>query len=110
MANRAGCGKEAYYSYDMVFIDAAKSHYKDYFNKALSPDPSLPQDFSKPVEYTVMAHDGSTQKYTVQILIPDKIPYGLRKESAKQLFSIRLSDIGINQRVLLSTANRSAAN
>ena len=35
MANRAGCGKEAYYSYDMVFIDAAKSHYKDYFNKAL---------------------------------------------------------------------------
>ena len=63
----------------------------------VSPDPSLPQDFSKPVEYTVTAHDGSTQKYTVQILIPDKIPYGLRKESAKQLFSIRLSDIGINQ-------------
>ncbi len=76
---------------DLIPVIKVSSH------ATVSPDPSLPQDFNKPVKYTVTAYDGSKQEYTVQTFTPNKVSFGIRKESVKQLFSIRLSDIGINQ-------------
>ncbi len=41
----------------------------NFFGGSVSPDPALPQDFSKPVTYTVTAKDGTTQVYTVKTTI-----------------------------------------
>lgn len=62
----------------------------------VSPDPSLPQDFNKPVIYTVTAHDGSTQEYTVQTFIPNKVPLGLRKGSGVSLWKKTLIEMGLS--------------
>lgn len=64
---------------------------------SISPDPTLPQDFNNPVTYTITAHDGSSQQYTVQTFMPNKIARGLRKASAKQLFSVKLTDLGVGR-------------
>ncbi|HIZ83277.1 MAG TPA: DUF4886 domain-containing protein [Firmicutes bacterium] len=36
----------------------------------ISPDPSIPQDFSQPVKYTVTAENGDTREYTISISMP----------------------------------------
>lgn len=36
----------------------------------ISPDPSIPQDFSKPVQYTVTAENGDSRVYTISIQMP----------------------------------------
>jgi hypothetical protein len=41
----------------------------NFFGGSISPDPALPQDFSKAVTYTVTAKDGSKQVYTVKITV-----------------------------------------
>lgn len=48
-------------------------------------------------ELTVTAHDGVTKKtYTVLKSVPEKIPFGIRPESAKLLFAKKLkADLGI---------------
>ncbi|WP_420885154.1 BspA family leucine-rich repeat surface protein [Aquimarina algiphila] len=36
---------------------------------SISPDPTLATDYSKPVEFTVTAEDGTTQEYTVTVTV-----------------------------------------
>lgn len=36
----------------------------------ISPDPSIPQDFSQPVKYTVTAENGEQREYTITISMP----------------------------------------
>lgn len=70
----------------------------------VTPDPELAQNFNEPVQYTVTAHDGTTSVYTVDEFVPKKIPYGFRKESARQLWYKSLSDMGADASSHMSTA------
>lgn len=54
----------------------------------VSPDPSVPRDYTEPVEFTVTAHDGTTGKYTVKVGIPEKIESGFNPSSVELLFNI----------------------
>lgn len=59
----------------------------------ISPDPSVPRDYSKEVVFTVTAHDGVTKaNYTVKKTIPPKINYGFRPGSETELW---VSDLSI---------------
>jgi hypothetical protein len=54
----------------------------------ITPDPSVPRDYSQPVTFTVTAHDGVTKAtYTVQKTIPAKINYGFRTGSQVELWA-----------------------
>lgn len=58
----------------------------------ISPDPSVPRDYSKEVVFTVTAHDGVTKaNYTVKKTIPPKINYGFRPGSQSELWANDLS-------------------
>lgn len=49
---------------------------------------SVKKDYNNDQEVTVLAQDGKTERtYTVQKRYPNKIPYGFRTESARQLFN-----------------------
>lgn len=55
----------------------------------ISPDPATPQDYSKPVKFTVTAHNGTTsQEYTVVVEQPEKIDQGFNKETVELLFNM----------------------
>lgn len=62
---------------------------------SISPDPTVARSYETPVQFTVTAHDGSQNVYTVQKGIPDKIPSGFRQGSQKELWSINLAALGI---------------
>ncbi len=70
----------------------------------ISPDTSLAQDFSGPVVYTVTAEDGTKVQYTVKPVTPQKIAAGLRKESARLLWTRKLAELGINDTDHLTTS------
>ncbi|HBG24350.1 MAG TPA: hypothetical protein DDX10_04715 [Rikenellaceae bacterium] len=58
----------------------------------ISPDPSVPRDYSQEVVFTVTAHDGvSKANYTVKKTIPPKINYGFRPGSQSELWANDLS-------------------
>lgn len=49
---------------------------------------SVKKDYNNDQEVTVLAQDGKTERtYTIQKRYPNKIPYGFRTESARQLFN-----------------------
>lgn len=49
---------------------------------------SVKKDYNNDQEVTVVAQDGKTKRtYTIQKRYPNKIPYGFRSESARQLFN-----------------------
>lgn len=49
---------------------------------------SVKKDYNNDQEITVVAQDGKTKRtYTIQKRYPNKIPYGFRSESARQLFN-----------------------
>lgn len=51
-------------------------------------DLSIKKDYNNDQEVTVLAQDGKTSRtYTIQKRYPNKIPYGFRSESARQLFN-----------------------
>lgn len=69
------------------------------FHATISPDPSVtPLNYQQEQQFTVTAHDGVTTKtYTVKKEIPEKLPFGIRSGSAKQLFAKKLDDdLGIS--------------
>ena len=51
------------------------------------PDPSKARDYSKPVKYTVTAHDGTTAEYTVMTGDPERIDMGINVDSIEKLFN-----------------------
>lgn len=65
------------------------------YHATIHPDTSIAQNFNNPVTYTVTAHDGTQQIYTVRPFSPKKVAYGLRKASARQLWFKGLSEMGI---------------
>lgn len=68
------------------------------YHATISPDPRIQAlNFEQEQELTVTAHDGvTTRTYTVKKSIPEKIPFGIRPESAKLLFAKKLNaDLGI---------------
>lgn len=54
--------------------------------KLLSPDLSEPMDITDGTTFVVEAHDGSTAEYEVKIMIPEKVDYGIRPASDKNVF------------------------
>ena len=51
------------------------------------PDPSRARDYTKPVKFTVTAHDGTTAEYTVMTGDPEKIDMGINVDSIEKLFN-----------------------
>lgn len=45
-----------------------------YEGKEISPNPEIPQNFTDPFEYTVMAQDESCQAYTITVTIKERDP------------------------------------
>jgi hypothetical protein len=70
----------------------------------ISPDPSLIQDFSKPVNYTVTAEDGTQVTYAVKQITPNKLTAGLRKGSGRLLWSKTLTQMEIVNADHMSTS------
>lgn len=68
----------------------------------ISPDPAVAHDYTKPVTYTVTAHDGTTKVYTVEIGIPVKVPKGFA--SIKKLWSLAAGDLGFSDYANISIA------
>lgn len=67
-------------------------------HSTISPDPTVEVlDYNKELTFTVTAHDGITKTvYTLNKVIPERIPYGIRPGSAKLLFAKKLkADLGI---------------
>ncbi len=62
----------------------------------ISPDPAVtPINYNNPVEFTVMAHNGTSKKvYTVQKEIPLKIGFGFRSGSQVSLYALDVSTLG----------------
>lgn len=64
---------------------------------SIIPALDIPQDFTSPVEYTVVAEDGVTiQKYSVQQATPNKVENGIRTGSGRLLWTKSLSELGID--------------
>lgn len=61
----------------------------------ISPDPSLPQDFSKPVVYTITAENGTKINWTVKPITPAKVASGMRKGSGKLLWYKSIEELGL---------------
>jgi len=70
----------------------------------ISPDTSLVQDFSQPVNYTVTAEDGTQVTYSVKPISPARLASGLRKGSGRLLWSRTLTDMGIVNADHMSTS------
>ncbi len=62
----------------------------------ISPAIDAPQDFSKPVTYTVTAESGKVVTYTVKAVTPQKLAAGIRPGSMKLLWTKSLVDLGIS--------------
>ena len=62
-------------------------------NATISPAPSIPQDFSKPVRYTVTAQDGSKQDYYVRAIIYNTPQTILSSE--KSIFSFSIPSLNL---------------
>ncbi len=61
-------------------------------HSTISPDPTVPRDYSNEVTFTVTAHDGVSKAiYKVKKTIPAKINYGFRPGSEVQLWANDLS-------------------
>lgn len=58
----------------------------------ISPDLSIAQDFSKDVEYTVTAQDGSTQVWTIVQTEPQELEYGIGY--TRKSWSLSASEMG----------------
>ena len=55
---------------------------------SVETDLGVKKDYNKDQEVTVVAQDGKTKRtYKIQKRYPNKIPYGFRSESARQLFN-----------------------
>lgn len=78
-----------------IDLSNQKPKIKLSYHATIDPDTSLTQNFNNPVTYTVTAHDGTKQVYTVRTFSPKKVAYGLRKTSARQLWFKGLSEMGI---------------
>ncbi len=68
------------------------------YHASISPDPRTEAlEYELGQELVVTAHDGVTKKlYTVLKAVPEKIPFGMRPESAKLMFAKKLNaDLGI---------------
>ena len=90
------------------------------WHASISPDPRVTAfTYDEEVKLTVTAHDGLSQSvYTVKKEIPQKLPYGMRPNSAKMMFEKKLkADLGItatdvtggiaatNEYVIINTRN-----
>lgn len=73
-------------------------------HSTISPDTSLVQDFSQPVNYTVTAENGTQVTYTVKQITPNKLTSGMRKGSGRLLWSKTLTQLGIVNADHMSTS------
>lgn len=79
-------------------IGSALAEIKLSPHAVISPDPAtVALNYDQEVELTVTAHDGVTKNvYTVQKKLPEKLNFGIRSGSAKEMFIKKLNaDIGI---------------
>ena len=74
------------------------------FHATIDPDTIVAQNFNNPVTYTVTAHDGTKQVYTIRPFSPKKVAYGLRVASARQLWFKGLSEMGLPAADHMTTA------
>ncbi|MCQ2177350.1 MAG: DUF5018 domain-containing protein [Bacteroidales bacterium] len=68
-------------------VSSAKATVSVSAHATITPDPSKPRDYSKPVKFTVIAHDGTECEYTVQTGDPEKIDQGFVLNSLEKLFN-----------------------
>lgn len=65
------------YGFDMSQLESATPSIEISPRATITPEPSEPQDFTQPVQYTVTAYDGSQQVYTVVQTEPEELDYGI---------------------------------
>jgi hypothetical protein len=63
-------------------------------------------NLNSPVTFTVTADDGTTHDYTVKKELPDKIAYGYRSGSEKQMFSLDISSFAHGTRPTLAAVDK----
>ncbi len=76
-------------------LSSQKPKIKLSFHATIDPDTIVAQNFNNSVIYTVTAHDGTKQVYTVRPFSPKKVAYGIRVSSARQLWFKGLSEMGL---------------
>ncbi len=68
---------------------------------SISPNPSIPRDYSNPVTYIITAEDGSTQSYTIKFNILEA-----PKSSEKQITEFKFSSISEPSTAVIDQTNK----
>lgn len=80
-----------------IDVTNQKASVKISSHAVISPEPSIIQDYSKPVNFIITAEDGKTiSTYTVKPITPQKLTTGLRNGSGRLLWTKTLEELGIS--------------
>lgn len=85
-------------------IGFAKAKLRMSHGATIEPDPRVKElDFDKEVTLTVTAQNGTDKTiYTVKKGVPQKVASGIRKGSAKLLWTTKLADLGLSNDLMVN--------